>query len=840
MITKQKRLFLTDNSKKAGKAFEPLRLTTEEEFIALSKSEEFQNRAAKVIEVAGKWWKESDPAARKQLHDKLQQLKRNNLEIYVFQGSAEDEHRQQASIILNGQYSVDFDGIEDPDAQLREWQNLWPVIDPEKHPLSRMAEELGLTYIGLSISGHGFRMVGKCQLELDLWGNQEWLARQLMLTVVPDRQCKDSSRASYAVPHDYIKFISPELFSYENKEYDKKWGPEYRKEGNLRSSQPRQQTPAAAVEAVGEPVAKMPPKPDARMSYLGIPISEYVDMYWQLFYHGKTPSEGARNSLTFELACHIRHICGFDRDVLDAVIPCYDGFPENEKLNTIDSALREERKQMPLRMRQVLDAVSRKHLDNSKLIRAVDSFNEEHGISTYEKLKVVIPFGIRDSLENQQPQMCMSLLVPHFPIIGALATHVRLDIHKDGFKHLNLQSYLAGKAASNKQLLTEIFNLWTSLLKKHDDLMRRLEAEQEALLKRKKNAKEQPEEKNFPQRLQAAVTSMTQILKRLQNAQDEHLLSYSEESDTMAKRLGPAWSDMSTLLRAAYDNSAYSQDFHSESSVRVWLDKVLWNVILCGTEDALYRMYKNYTDGTLTRVLIVSTPDNTFAPLVLRKPRSEKSRQNILALVELLSLMRGDLVLNKLEKRCDDWLERVRLETMKDDDRVRANQRMRIGVSTMRCICCMMLCDFGGWLIREIDRKENKPEWADGCQTAKEYLEKHPEATEYWVPRKFQKKNMIDAFDTLADFFMDNVLFYFGERIEKSYQRQEEAIFNTRRGHGRNDSIFERLPQKFTIALAMQTRDDDPTGNRTRSMIKNWNRQGLVRNIGVGEYEKMV
>ena len=151
-ISIQQRLIPTDQSKKEGRAFEPLRPTNGAEFIALSKNEEYLNRAAKVIAAAEKWWPEPDPEARKQYHEKLQQLKRSLLEIYVFQGTAEDEHRQQASIILNGQYSADFDDIADPEALLRQWQDLWPVIDPNKHPLSRMAEELGLTYIGLSIS----------------------------------------------------------------------------------------------------------------------------------------------------------------------------------------------------------------------------------------------------------------------------------------------------------------------------------------------------------------------------------------------------------------------------------------------------------------------------------------------------------------------------------------------------------------------------------------------------------------------------------------------------------------------------------------------------------------
>ena len=490
-------------------------------------------------------------------------------------------------------------------------------------------------------------------------------------------------------------------------------------------------------------------------------------------------------------------------------------------------------------MRQVLDAVSRQHQGNTGLERAVDQAAEDHSIDTYERICKALPFGVRDAQENIQPQMGMACLTPQFPLIGGLATHVRLDIHNEGFKHLNLQGYLVGKAASNKQQITEIYHLWMELLEEEDKVNRRLEEEHEALMHKKKNAKDQPDEKHFPLRLQASVTSITQILYRLKNVEGKHLISYTEESDVMAKRLGPAWSDMSTLLRAAYDNSGYSQDFRSESSVRVWLDKVLWNVVLCGTQDALFRMYRNYTDGSLTRVLIEATPDNTYSPLIIRKNRSEKSRQNIHKLIQLLPLMQGDLVLPKLELRCQQWLERVRLETMKDDDRVRANQRMRIGVSVMRCICCLMLCDFGGFLIREIDKKEVKPDWADGAETAVEYLQQHPKATEYWLKRKFQKTQLLDLFDILADHYMDNVLYYFRGRIEKAYNSQQDAIISVRRTKGRNDNYYDQLKEKFTLRQAMLLRDDDPDGNRTRSMLKNWTRQGLIRNVGLGEYDKV-
>lgn len=65
MISIQQRLFLTDQSKKEGKEFEPLRPTTEEEFIALSNSEELLKRAQMVEALADDWWAEPDEAKKR-------------------------------------------------------------------------------------------------------------------------------------------------------------------------------------------------------------------------------------------------------------------------------------------------------------------------------------------------------------------------------------------------------------------------------------------------------------------------------------------------------------------------------------------------------------------------------------------------------------------------------------------------------------------------------------------------------------------------------------------------------------------------------------------------------
>lgn len=75
---------------------------------------------------------------------------------------------------------------------------------------------------------------------------------------------------------------------------------------------------------------------------MGIPYEVIIEKWWGMYNDGKTPVTSNRDVLTFELAVNLRHICGFDRLLMDRVIPCYDGFPEEQKMKCIDSALAEE------------------------------------------------------------------------------------------------------------------------------------------------------------------------------------------------------------------------------------------------------------------------------------------------------------------------------------------------------------------------------------------------------------------------------------------------------------------------------------------------------------------
>ena len=91
--------------------------------------------------------------------------------------------------------------------------------------------------------------------------------------------------------------------------------------------------------------------------YHGIPFDEILRKYWEVNNNGFEPTEGDRDTLTFQLASDLRHICGRSFEWLDQVIPCYDGFPLDEKRQKIRNALQSKYEGMPQRLRDTLAAL---------------------------------------------------------------------------------------------------------------------------------------------------------------------------------------------------------------------------------------------------------------------------------------------------------------------------------------------------------------------------------------------------------------------------------------------------------------------------------------------------
>ncbi len=581
----------------------------------------------------------------------------------------------------------------------------------------------------------------------------------------------------------------------------------------------------------------------AQDNYLGIPYGEIIKKWWQMYNDGQEPMRSNRNTLTFELAVNLRHICGFDRNLLAQIIPCYDGFPEQEKMACINSALNEKITQMPKRLKDVLSAIRQERMkqgnagggsaaDNEALVNALDEANAKDDLFYYNALPK-LPQGIRDSISAVGPALALPVITAICPAIGMLATGVKVSVHGK-MNSLNLISYIAGDFASGKGSIDPVIDAWTSEVKEMDKMYQQKEDEWRAKKRAAKNKKEQPEEPKLPVRCLTLNNTVANLAERLANTEGKHAFSFTPEADTVAQKWKSAMSDFSVMLRQAYDGTSYEREARSADAVNVHIDRLLWNVVMCGTPDALYRVVSNYTDGFQSRIIVAKTPDNTFTPLSDNMyVMNERQRDRIIQIAHLLPLLTGEVVLPKLEEKGRKWLEQIRLETMKNDDKVKARQRFRICPTTMRMMTCIMLCKVLETLIQK-----------HGFNGAEKQLKESPDLWKGMLV-KTQTPTMLNVFDVLADYQLDNALYFFRNRIEEAFSSKDyccQSAWDSCR-RGKNDSIFERLDVTFTFEQAEQqsvaVKGASATHESVKQMLKNWKRQGLISVLPDRHYQKV-
>ena len=732
-------------------------------------------------------------------------------------------------------------------------------------------DELGLLMLERSARGGGLHVVFRRHPEMDQEANLRWASD--LLGVEYDAGAKDITRVFFATTSEDLLYLHEDLF--DNTECGAATGSatatkpattsstktttmttteaaatasEAKQRAERTDGGPTVSAASETASTTSETVSETTEQNDEEtkteegkpsegetgkeklLRYKGIPYDRIIEKWWTFYNDGEHPIRSNRNTLTFELAVNLRHICGFDRSVLDRVIPCYDGFAETEKLSCIDSALGERKTQMPKRLKDVIEAVRQDMIVEGREVDSIDEAMEQDDLFYYNALPMM-PQGVRESINAVGPHLAMPVIFAIAPAIGMLATGVRVDIHGKP-SQLNLISYIAGDYASGKGSIDPVVAAWLSEVKLQDKSYLEAEEEWRAQKRAAKNKKEQPEDPKYPVRCLTLNNTVANLADRLANTRGKHAFSFTPEADTVAQKWRTAMCDFSVMLRQAYDGTPYDREAKSADAVNVHIEKLLWNVVMCGTPDALYRVITNYTDGFQSRVAVARTPDNTFSALAESPYRlTEDHKAKIQQVAHLLPLMNGDVELPKLEKRGRQWLERIRIETLENDDKTKARQRFRTCPTAMRMTACLMLCRVAEQLIQR-----------HGLQGAETQLKADPTLWQKMLQRQ-QTPQMLATFDVLADYMIDNAIYFFRERIEEAFRAATYAPSDALRTQkGSNDTIYRKLAGQFTTEEAygatVSVRGFDVQRGRVFTMLSRWERQGMVERLKKGVYKK--
>lgn len=346
--------------------------------------------------------------------------------------------------------------------------------------------------------------------------------------------------------------------------------------------------------------------------YNGIPYSEIIPKYWELYNFGKLPTMGDRNVKTFELAVTLRAICNYSLPQLEAVIPRYDNFPEQEWRTTLESALKEPRKGMPYRLRQVLLAIQ----SDSKI--AATGGSRDVPPAMPQKLPKLLKLLSSKVPQMYKPAVCEAI----FP---ALAIHLHgvkfrywdnVD-HEPTFMNVLIAPMSVGKGAIKKPI-----DFILADIKEADKPNRLREAEWKRKNPSGKTKAKDPRPNDIC--IQILIDNLTDAVfnQRVVDAHENgHRFVYTrvDEVEQLKKVTSRGTVDeVSILIRKAFDNAEHGQERVGADSI-TGIAPLRWNFNASTTIPNAHRFFlKSVNDGTLSR-LNLST---------IIKPRLEDAQEN--------------------------------------------------------------------------------------------------------------------------------------------------------------------------------------------------------------------
>ena len=468
-------------------------------------------------------------------------------------------------------------------------------IAPEELPKVRerileKKEELGLLMLELSARGAGYHLVFRRRPELSQEENLKWASE--LLGVAFDKGAKDITRVFYTTTdsEEDLLFLDDGIFAVEE---------------------------AATVTALQRNSTKTDCKPSEAVhsfpqDYHGFAFGDIVAKYWELFNDGKEPQEGDRDTLTYQLACDLRHICGRNAEWLDQVIPCYDHFTLEEKRKKIENALQAKSEGMPYRLKQVLSA-----LKSTKAIKACGGT-----LTTPPEMPKRLPQLVKLLTKNVPDFYKPAVANAVFPALGAHLHGVRFRYWDNVEHEATFMNVLIGRQSIGKGTIKKPIEYIMNDIRQRDIPNRQREAEWK---QRNPGAKQKKDPRPTDICIQMLIDNLTDAVfnQRIVDAHNNggrFIYTIVDEIDALKKVTSKGTVDeVGLLIRKAFDNSMAGQERVGADSVS-GIAPLRWNFNASTTPPNARKFFsKMVNDGTVSRLdvsTIIRNDDDDTAPIL--------------------------------------------------------------------------------------------------------------------------------------------------------------------------------------------------------------------------------
>ncbi|MCR5066125.1 MAG: hypothetical protein K6A67_10235 [Bacteroidales bacterium] len=337
-----------------------------------------------------------------------------------------------------------------------------------------------------------------------------------------------------------------------------------------------------------------------------MPYTEIIAKYWQMFNDGKDPQEGDRDTFTYQLACDLRHICGRNAEWLDQVIPCYDGFPLEEKRKKIESALAAKSEGMPFRIKQVLHA-----LKSTAAINACGGT-----LTTPPEMPKKLPPLVKLLTKNVPWFFKPAVASAIFPALGAHLHGVKFRYWDNVDHEATFMNVLVGRQSIGKGTIKKPIEYIMEDIRQRDIPNRQREAEWK---QKNPGARQKKDPRPTDICIQMLIDNLTdavfnQRIVDANNNGERFLYTIVDEIDALKKVTSRGTVDeVGLLIRKAFDNAYAGQERVGADSVS-GIAPLRWNFNASTTPPNARKFFnKMVNDGTVSRLdvsTIIRNDDN--------------------------------------------------------------------------------------------------------------------------------------------------------------------------------------------------------------------------------------
>lgn len=435
-----------------------------------------------------------------------------------------------------------------------------------------------------------------------------------------DSVVHDFARISFAFLSDEILFESGMLYmeippATEDILINTAYNPEAKDDAQAEVSTP---TPKSDVPVITEAEAAEMDKSEWR----GVELKMIIEA-WVKFRGEPGPNE--IHNYYNEMVKYFRNIMGNNKKLILHLLPRF-GHSAEECWSQIKSICR-------VNTLSSLDKEFYFFLKNNGFYRSnIKTKTDEYMLSDAEPSPVddmpTAPPVFREFLNSAPKDFRIPMVNALMPVMGTLTSYLGAVYPYDDRVHTtSFFSVIFAPPSTGKGFTGRIMFLFDDL-KMRDMVQNAREQVYLRAYNRKSANDKSPDLPHTSLRIIPAKNSEAEFLQKQQDNNGYHMFTFAAEMDSWAKGEKAAGGNKSDMIRMAWDNDEYGQQYKSASTFK-GIVKLYWNVLITGTQNQLERYFKDVENGLVTRCCFTEIENQEFKLAQTWRPITKKGMEVI-------------------------------------------------------------------------------------------------------------------------------------------------------------------------------------------------------------------